>query len=103
MWFRGQKVICIYGGNWRWRSKSPLPSSVKLPVQNQMYTIRDIEYFPKNNVSGIRLVEITTPEIMLGVGWREPCFFSAKFRPVVEKKTDISIFTEMLKPVDALV
>ena len=65
-----------------------------LPVLNGIYTIRDFVPADVYGPEQIRLVEIRNPS---GGRWEyEPSFAPKRFRPAVERKTDISIFTEML-------
>lgn len=72
MTFRvGQKVVCV----------DAMPCTTTL-VENAIYTVDRI--YPL----GIVVVEIPAPG--------NNGFFFRRFRPVVERKTDISIFTEML-------
>lgn len=68
---------------------------VTLPSAGVVYTIRSVEpgVF-KSRDSYLLLVELTNAP-MSGSG-REPNFFAKLFRPVVERKPDISIFTDML-------
>jgi len=71
--------------------------------KGSVYTIRDIDHraeFLLHGAPTIRLEEVVAP-IQLGTilewSW-EPGFHPRRFRPVIERKTDISIFTEMLTP-----
>jgi len=48
----------------------------------------------------LRLDEIVNPITNWITGPDEIAFIAARFRPVTEKKTDISIFTRMLNPSD---
>ena len=98
MWFRGQKVVCI--------DDTDFPISkmhgFATPVKDVVYHIREIVDYPHLNCVGFSFVEIRNPAVRWRDGLREITFHQSKFRPVIEKKTDITIFTEMLKPVDAL-
>ena len=81
---------------------SPLYENLSLPVKGNIYTIREVylEEFKgrSEKCEAILLVEIiNTPREWLG-GLREAGFCSAYFRPVVERKTDISIFQKLLTP-----
>jgi len=94
----GQKVVCI--------TKKPLypkysgcrkmPEAIKV---GGIYTIRDIDvrYVEWVGEPGIRLEEFLFPPSNTRCGMIEPAFAMSRFRPVLEKKTDISIFTEMLR------
>ncbi len=94
----GQKVVCIRGlepgSGYGWEIQ---------PEINEVYTIRDIDCEREScpDPIGLRLVEIVNkPALYYGcVEPSEGSFGSSRFRPVVERKTDISIFTEMLHSV----
>lgn len=66
-----------------------------LPVTGVVYTVREIEPEPVDGLWYIRLVEIKNDPLPFDFE-RESAFNSARFRPVVERKTDISVFTAML-------
>lgn len=82
----GQKVVCV---------KGPLlkNSNTIQPKIGEIYTIREIYVDPLGG-EGLRLVEIICPKHSSGM---EYGYFRSRFRPVVERKTDISVFTEILK------
>lgn len=85
----GQKVVCI-DDDW---SKSTLPNYERIPkpCKGQVYTINEIVEEEK---TWLMFVEIDTEAVTgLVTG-----FASYHFRPVVERKTDISVFEAMLKP-----
>lgn len=73
----GQKVVCVEG-----------TSGHHVLVLGQVYTIARIGMFGR--ALHVDVVECSTD---IRLGWR-----AARFRPVVERKTDISVFTAMLKP-----
>ena len=84
MFYVGQKVVCVQAG----------PDFFGRPiwvVKGDIYTIADV--FDSQGVSAVRLVE--APKVFNELGW-----IASWFRPVQEKKTDISIFTDLLIPVD---
>lgn len=90
MTFRvGQKVVCVDDGPGDFSG----PSFLAL---NSIYTIRG---FCENihGEIGLLLEEVRPdlPRLMTG---QERGFMQKRFRPLVERKTDISIFTQMLKP-----
>jgi hypothetical protein len=103
----GQKVACVGGSEqrlpphqrmfWRhWRQYW----GVATPAKGSVYTIREIR-LRKDGTLGLRLVEVINP----ACEWndappQEPWYHATDFRPVVERKTDISIFTAMLNPSD---
>lgn len=84
MFYVGQKVVCVQAGpDWYGR-----PVWV---VKGTIYTIADV--FESLNCPCLRLVE--GPPELNQIGW-----VGEWFRPVQEKKTDISIFTDLLIPAD---
>lgn len=92
MTFRvGQKVACIYDG-----SIIELGQSASLPWSKGaeikcgcIYTIRQIG-FSVTGHPGLRLEETIN-------GTKDYFYNAGRFRPLVERKTDISIFTAILK------
>lgn len=84
----GQKVVCVDGspavGGGTWGLE---------PQKGSVYEIRNIGtglvHGQPTLMFGIVELDGTVP----GVFWR-----ASRFRPVVERKTDISIFTAMLNP-----
>lgn len=80
----GQRVICVRAPicelRWPWTA---------YPVEGQVYTIREVM------LSSVLLAEIVSA---IGRSGYEGAFDANRFRPIVEKKTDISIFTAMLSP-----
>lgn len=76
----GQKVECIDDEG------QPVREGDTPVKKGAVYTLRDVfDFFGEE---GVRLQEITNP--------RDRGYHSWRFRPIVEKKTDISIFTAML-------
>lgn len=99
----GQKVVCINDklGEFRlpgfkYEEKPTLDGL----VAGRIYTVRDVFDDPVTKQPLLRLVEIIRPR---GCDSRkfaniEAGFHAARFKPVVERKTDISIFKAMLNP-----
>jgi hypothetical protein len=91
----GQKIVCIHDG---WRH--PFIYLVQsLPKKGAIYHVRGFEgekYDPAAAVgcAYIWLSEIVNPPVS-GI---EPSFSVRFFRPVTERKTDISVFTKLLTP-----
>ena len=77
MFFTGQKVVCVDDKPRRYPDVE-----VKVGV---IYTIAAFnEVFP----DAVHLVEVAYPR----------CFWADRFRPLVDRKTDISIFEHLLDP-----
>lgn len=89
----GQKVVCIKDGPW---SSEPFEKNEVGPNAGDVLVIRGIEI----NSDGAWLVfkEIINPQYCYLDEYGELQFSSDDFRPVIERKTDISIFQEMLMP-----
>lgn len=87
MTFRiGQKVVCIMP---EWPGSQDVPNR---PAFKEVYTIR--AFVPDG---GLLLCEIHNPPMDHIEGYCEPAWWPGRFRPVVERKTDISVFTEILR------
>ena len=99
----GQKIVCINGNfkDSRWYR------SLYQPKQGHIYTIRDFahaEYVAASDSpsgSFVYLVEIINPPVLWYNGFWELAWPLRRFRPVIERKTDISIFTKILDDVRA--
>jgi hypothetical protein len=95
MTFRiGQKVVCV-AENPSWKDYV----AFSFPRMGEVYTVRSIgpAYRSRRDESEglcIRLNEIRNRPAGCG---EEPNFLAARFRPVIERKTDISVFTEILR------
>ncbi|WP_105430193.1 hypothetical protein [Neorhizobium sp. T6_25] len=90
----GQKVVCVDD-----RFTCGWDRIVKTPVKGQVYTIRQLFTFKACTgpvVTIILLDEIVNPVRKWDAGVMEAGFVPRRFRPVVERKTDISIFTALL-------
>lgn len=83
----GQKVVCV--------DVSYFGPNTSLLRKGDVYTIASVDaYEDAHGEYGVTLVEIIPQP---APGWRDG-FRASRFRPVVERKTDISIFTAMLNP-----
>ncbi len=89
----GQKVECINGD----RANYHAEYDYVLPAKGQIYTIREITLSHRGN-QYFRVNEIHQRPYVFAEGTIEPWFAALRFRPVVERKTDISTFTRMLTP-----
>jgi hypothetical protein len=97
MTFRvGQKVICVGYRN----PQFPLSDPAFKLTKGASYTIRDIDtrFISMHGVMTIRVEEVVRPSENCAFGPWEPGYHPLCFRPVAEKKTDISIFTQLLRP-----
>lgn len=101
----GDKIVCIideYGENWL----PCLLAGCSFHEKGRIYTIRQIAFSKFKQHWALRLVEIVNPEMHLPP-YRpgELTFGVRRFRPVVSRPSEISIFTDMLtkvgEPVDA--
>lgn len=92
----GMKVVCV-DVPWPADISRHLSAGVSLPVPGQVYTIRWAGISEDDGNLYVRLDEIVNP-VQKWPGYRagEARFGSRRFRPVVTRKTDISIFTDML-------
>ncbi len=90
----GQKVVCIKANFYNPQYKLPH----NLPKVGDIYTIRnmDIGTCGDDGVPQVALMfhELVYPVLKCGF---EFSFSASSFRPLVDRKTDISIFTRMLK------
>lgn len=87
----GQRVVCV-DDNWTnfdWCQHTP-----NKPTKGAVYTIRKL-YYPPEGLACL-LQEIVNPMRQWSLAFGEGGFMCRRFRHVVEKKTDISIFTEIL-------
>jgi hypothetical protein len=94
----GQKAVCVRDG-WNIYPDHLLGTTHVLPVAGVEYVVRSITDDELTGGQAIRLLWLSLPPNTKG---DEPAFGVVgtdgivNFRPVVERKTDISIFTELL-------
>lgn len=87
MFHVGQKVVCV--------QDTELRREIT-PRRGEVYTIRSIH--PYNGRIYFRLVEIVNEPRLYSTGFYGECFFNREgFRPIVERKTDISFAHEILR------
>ncbi len=89
-YYSGQKLVCIKRGPW---SNQDLLE--QFPVYGQVLTIRSIVRSPICGVA-FRFVEIVNEPHHWGDGFGEAAFVSDRFRPVVERETDIGFAHKIL-------
>lgn len=90
----GQKVVCIDDSDRRMRATTyEGPNPLR---KGTIYTVREIAYRHTGGDLTLMLKEIVLP-----VCWfygQEYAFLADRFRPLDERKTDISVFTRLLEP-----
>jgi hypothetical protein len=92
----GQKVVLVEDD---WNDEVIADYPFDLPVKGRVYTIRAMTIgWPEfGSMPALLLEEIQHPhDERFAAG--EMAFDRRRFRPVIERKTDISIFTAMLTP-----
>jgi len=77
----GQKVVCV-------------DAHPDFLLKGVIYTISRVGLLTHGE-TGVNLAEVDTSACPHDVGFR-----ATRFRPLVERKTDISIFTDMLRTAD---
>lgn len=96
----GQKVVCVDDSfSAIWHEPLVTGDRMHLPVAHAVYTVRGVVVFPFSNGDepAIYLTEIVNPKVPFwDGGCLEQAFWAERFRPVQERKTDISVFTKML-------
>lgn len=92
----GQKVVCVYVPWPELAFELSAAFGVKLPEANKIYTIRWIGT-ASDGLTYVRLVEIVNPVVGVEGFLRGECRFGVRrFRPIVTRNTDITIFKAML-------
>ena len=89
----GQRVTCV-DDNRRFIGVDILPNFV---VKNKIYTIRALKTHPCIPGYGVLLLEVLNPTAHPNADISDEWAFDAgRFRPVEARKTDISIFKQLL-------
>lgn len=89
----GMKVTMKEKGVWA------RPYGEIVPVFGEVYTIRDI-VTDADVHNTLRFIEIRNDCHLYLDGHREPSFNATVFSPVVDRKTDISVFEKLLNTKD---
>ena len=93
----GQKVVCVSGaaGDVGYKEAGPYSK----PTRGGVYTIATINYWPARTI--LTLVECDNSHLInkFDRSGLEPGFNAKCFRPIVERKTDISFAHEILRKV----
>lgn len=92
VWRVGQKVVCIEDFS---RSTLIDPRTIA-PTVGTVYTLRTIRSDTSDTGIFFLLAELKNPQVVTFTGYIEQAFSSKGFRPVVDRKTDISIFQRIL-------
>lgn len=87
--FIGQVVVCIKRDTWKILNEGECG-----PVYNGQYTIRSIS--SEDDGLFLRFEEIVNPPLYEG---DEALFWSIYFRPLIERKTDISALEKIARDV----
>lgn len=97
MFYTGQKVVCVDDGHEdafiRWYDGTKI-------VKGQTYTVRNTGT-TVFGTPGIRLMEVELTGVNgynTGLPFKDNLYKQSRFRPLVERKTDISVFTALLNP-----
>lgn len=93
----GQKVVCVDDSPWRNIGCRGYPMILR---RGAIYTIVAISTGYSDAKIGLHFAEIRDlggPRYIAGVPGGPRGYDSERFRPVVEKKTDISMFEEILR------
>lgn len=93
----GQRVVLVRDFDPGVRAQAPI-DGINLPIKGEVYTVRALH--SDYGYPIVLLVEVVNPLRFYGdiFDFTEQGFDPDRFRPVVERKTDISIFKAMLNP-----
>lgn len=94
--YPGQKVVCVSAKGLEGHF---YPGTI-LPVANSIYTVRELLEIEGRPL--LRLIEIRNFEYDFQSGVFEPAFHRARFRPLVGRQTDITVFERLLTPAKQL-
>jgi hypothetical protein len=100
----GQRITCVddkFVGENRVYDPTFTVRCPNLPLKGHVYTVRGfvVPYAGYSGTPGILLEEISNPPCPYFEGTFEPSFFPSHFRPFTDRKTDISVFKEMLNDI----
>lgn len=102
MFYVGQKVVCVNDAPWQGVSVER-GAWEGLLKKGGTYTVRWVGEFPyvpdrERGEQAIRLEGIVRDDFPIIPEFGDYPYSATRFRPVIERKTDISIFTAMLNP-----
>jgi|HubBroStandDraft_4_1064222.scaffolds.fasta_scaffold00045_66 hypothetical protein len=96
----GQKVVCVDDSTTDAAGRASLQSRGMIwPSKGLVYVVRWVGHWHFNDgpLLAVRVAEIINPVVTWADGDAdELAFLASRFRPLIERKTDISIFTEIL-------
>jgi hypothetical protein len=101
MFYVGQKVVCIeitFAGSHSLAMQRVRKYGINLPTVRDVYTVSRLG--EEKGMPVVHLCEIGNWHLAPHIYPEPPGYPSRWFRPAVERKTDISIFTDMLNPSD---
>ncbi len=91
----GAKVVCVDAGRFVGKNITvKYPPDHVLLVEGEIYTIRDVIAHEHEHILGVRVEEIAR-HILRDDSYEQP-WALYRFRPVVEQKDDIALFTHLL-------
>lgn len=95
----GDKIVCIDDSNWGRNWLVCVTSGCVFPEKGRIYSIRMIGYSERKKQWCLRLSEIVNPSLHVpGYLPGELTFNVRRFRPLVKRTSDISMFKAMLTP-----
>lgn len=99
MWYTGQKIVCIEGGDFWVRALNGRSHKLLLPVTTgAIYTVRDL-FIAQDGTECLRVFEVVNEKLnVIGRGLWEPGYRASRFRPLVSRPTDISELRKLLEP-----
>jgi hypothetical protein len=102
MFHIGQRVLCIddrFVGENGVFDPTFAECFPNLPVKGCIYTVRGfiVPYAGYSGTPGVLLEEIINPLCPYFEGTFEPSFLPSRFQPVTSRRTDISVFTDILR------
>lgn len=94
----GQRVVCV-DDDWSDLNARRLYEAPNRPIKGQIYIVRALHYEIDSRKT-ILLAEIINPPFEYRQPWgtTEPGFFIGRFRPLIERKTNISALQALLNP-----
>lgn len=104
-WHYGKKLVCIYGGDWGHARHGSFSVPTRVPMLNEILTLKEIRphrhdpnaSFSTGKEGELYCTFLEIPEVQVDGPLRTTVSWHVRnFRPLDERKTDISIFTPLL-------